>query len=223
MISNLSLLGLYSFDNSIFDGLYLPSGMDKATFIDELLMETAELEVIYPDADFMKGAISRWSTTMQGVWNKLYATTVLEYNPIWNKDGKITEIEGIHKQSEGSRDNTGKEQNNGVATTEADGGSTSEHKVAAFNEQSDYSNSTYDENDSTTKGRTLSAQSVANENNEEYSDKDDTERTYQRIEQGNIGVTTTQQMITEEREVALYNLYAEIIKQFKRRFCLLVY
>lgn len=40
---------------------------------------------------------------------------------------------------------------------------------------------------------------------------------------GNIGVTTTQQMLQAERESALYNVYDAISQDFQRRFCLLVY
>lgn len=44
-----------------------------------------------------------------------------------------------------------------------------------------------------------------------------------RIEQGNIGVVTTQSMIKEEREIADFSLYRLIIDEFKRRFCIMVY
>ena len=40
---------------------------------------------------------------------------------------------------------------------------------------------------------------------------------------GNIGVTTTQQMIEDERRVVEYNLTEAIIDDFKRKFCLLIY
>lgn len=40
---------------------------------------------------------------------------------------------------------------------------------------------------------------------------------------GNIGVTTTQQMIEQERETDKFNIYDVIIESFKNRFCLLIY
>ena len=40
---------------------------------------------------------------------------------------------------------------------------------------------------------------------------------------GNIGVTTTQQMLESERESRKYSTVYEIIGEFKERFCLLVY
>lgn len=40
---------------------------------------------------------------------------------------------------------------------------------------------------------------------------------------GNIGVTTTQQMIEQERNVVEFNIYDYIVDSFKKRFCILVY
>ena len=40
---------------------------------------------------------------------------------------------------------------------------------------------------------------------------------------GNIGVTSSQQLIQQEREVAEFSLIKYITDSFKRRFCLLVY
>lgn len=40
---------------------------------------------------------------------------------------------------------------------------------------------------------------------------------------GNIGVTTTQTLMDEERRVAMYNIYTAIAEDFQQRFCLLVY
>lgn len=47
--------------------------------------------------------------------------------------------------------------------------------------------------------------------------------TLTRKESGNIGVTTTQQMLKEERESAIFNIYDHIIEAFKKRFCLMIY
>lgn len=46
---------------------------------------------------------------------------------------------------------------------------------------------------------------------------------FERVEQGNIGVTTSQQMIREQREIVQFNLYHYITQSFKERFCVMVY
>lgn len=40
---------------------------------------------------------------------------------------------------------------------------------------------------------------------------------------GNIGVVTTQKMLTEERKVATYDVYMAITDEFRRKFCIAVY
>ena len=45
----------------------------------------------------------------------------------------------------------------------------------------------------------------------------------ERTEQGNIGVTSTQSMIMEQREVVQLNLYDVITRDFIDRFCLKIY
>lgn len=49
------------------------------------------------------------------------------------------------------------------------------------------------------------------------------ETMHEQTETGNIGVTMTQQMITAEREIAMFNIIDFIINDFKERFCLLIY
>jgi hypothetical protein len=46
---------------------------------------------------------------------------------------------------------------------------------------------------------------------------------HERTEQGNIGLTSTQQLIKEEREVDQFNIYDYIINDFRQRFCLALY
>ena len=57
----------------------------------------------------------------------------------------------------------------------------------------------------------------------ETSDNNTGETTHEQSETGNIGVTMTQQMITAEREIAMFNIIDFIINDFKERFCLLIY
>ena len=90
-------------DDDLFEYLSLPSrpftdrgyedlfltgwDIDKTTLVDNLLLETAELNILYTDPDFMKIAIKSWSAKELPVWQALYETLFFKYNPIWNKDG----------------------------------------------------------------------------------------------------------------------------------------
>ena len=82
--TKISLLGLYNWDNSIFDGLKLPSDLNKDDFINNLLMEAAELTILYPDSDFMKKAISNWSNIRLHTWERIAQVLYEDYQPFIN-------------------------------------------------------------------------------------------------------------------------------------------
>ena len=67
----LSLLGLYRYDPSILDELVLPDAVDRSDLIDNLLVETAELEIIYPEPEIMRQIIGSWSRARLAVWNRV--------------------------------------------------------------------------------------------------------------------------------------------------------
>ena len=92
MKANLSLMGMYLYDKTILDNLVIPTGMDSDLLKENLLMEAAELEVLYTDFNFFKLAIGSWSKKQLPVWTELLKTTQYEYNPIWNKDGMVSEV-----------------------------------------------------------------------------------------------------------------------------------
>ena len=102
MRANLSIMGMYDYDNTILDLMQIPEGINKDTLKENLLMEAAELELLYSNFGFLKQAIGSWSRKQLPVWEELLATTQYEYNPIWNKDGTITEL--ITRDLKGSED-----------------------------------------------------------------------------------------------------------------------
>lgn len=222
MQAKLTILGLYNFDDGIFDRMVLPTGVSSEQVVDDILLECAELELLYPSWDLMELAIYRWSQKSQYKWEKLFATEGLEYNPIWNKDGTITETETKTgtgtAQSEESSETSGTDKQ--IANTDHD--TTDELKVSAF-DTSTYNNReqrTVNEDTSTeatSVGKAESSRSGTSVSQNEEG------RSYERIEQGNIGVTTTQQMIKEEREVSDFSIYDVIVQDFKERFCVIVY
>ena len=83
--STLSVLGLYNYRPDIFDKFHVPEGVDKDILEPELLAEVAELESLYTDPDILKDLIGAWSNRRLYAWTKLYNTTKLEYDPIYNK------------------------------------------------------------------------------------------------------------------------------------------
>lgn len=84
----LTTIALYRHDSSLFDNLVVPEGMNKSDFVDRLLMEQGEAEVILTNPATMKAGIGFWSRTRLPMWQKLFDMQTYEYNPIWNVDGE---------------------------------------------------------------------------------------------------------------------------------------
>lgn len=71
----------------------------------------------------------------------------------------------------------------------------------------------------TTNGQTTESSQGSSRMN---TDNTETE-TITRTERGNIGVTTTQAMVREQRDIVTFNVYSYIIEAFKKRFMVQVY
>lgn len=226
MRATLSILGLYQREPTLFDELELPGSMNKDVLIDNILYEAAPLEAYYPDPNFMKFMIGRWSFMNQSVWQKLYDTTVLEYNPIFNYDR--TEEWSENEQMLDKRTLTGKEMetstDNSSGEIRSSGTVQSELNVSGYNESSYVPREQTIETPDTLTSNTSETDrivSIDKNDTENMDRKRDNIRTGRAF--GNIGVTTTQQMIQQERETVLFNMYKVITDSFIERFCLMIY
>lgn len=230
MSATVSLLGLKRLNDGILGELVVPDGVDVELVKDNLLAETAELEVIYPDALFMQAMIGRWSAKELPIWERLYKTTLLEYNPIENYDRmeEWTEAEDTKKNTEADATGTSRTDTDGTSTRQSntDGVINDQKYVSAYNEveftPTERDNNTQNEkNESEQKDvGTVSVKTSAENTTDETGNRNLLRKGRAH---GNIGVTTSQQMIEAEREVALYNIIDVIINSFKNRFCLQVY
>lgn len=80
----LSIMGLYNYDPTIFDDMTVPAEVDKDNLIKQILIELAELTVIYPDADYMKMAIANWSALRLHTWDRMASVLYENYDPFIN-------------------------------------------------------------------------------------------------------------------------------------------
>lgn len=174
----LTVVGLYNYNESLFDRMRLPEGVDKEYLVQNILERAGDMPLLYPNYDFMESMINVWSHNEWDIWDRLHKTTLLEYNPIDNYD----------RTDSITRDVTSSGQSSGIS------GQT------AFNSDSfkDTARSTGSSSDT---GREVV-----------------TSRS-----RGNIGVTTSQQMIEQEREVAQFCIYDFITQSFIDRFCIEIY
>lgn len=211
MPATMSLLGLYNWDRTILDGLSVPSGVDKSVLVNNLLRECAELEILYPQPDALKFFVTEWSKERLPVWTRLEATQHYEYDPISNYDRKEEWTDA--ESANGSREGT-----SGVSGTRSDSGDNGRETFSAG-----YNSDTFDvpseriSETINTEGR----ESSEGEFDESISENRSGTRTGRAY--GNIGVTTTQQMIQQEREVSKFDMCEVIVSEFKQTFCILVY
>lgn len=138
-------------------------------------------------------------------WNKLYNVLNSEYNPIEN----YNRVENTTINNTGNETTNENINNSEVLTGGHTNNNTNEntHKVSAFNDET-FSNDSNDVNNSTdnfiynNETKTNTGTNTSSKNNT------GTNETHSTIS-GNIGVTTTQQMIVSEIELRKYNIVNE--------------
>lgn len=250
MKARLSILGMYNYDNSIFDDFQLPERIPRDMFLNNLLLECAEFGCIYPDTDFFKMALKSWSQMELSTWEWLLDTQHYEYNPIWNVDVHDSEridnketrnLQGTNNETRdlaGTNNNTKNltTTDTGTVNTKFSDNDIQEVDVNAFNSGSGTRRETtttrYGKNE--LESRNLSSNTSGTDNytstdtgTDNYISTDtgtiDNNNKREFYKRGNQGVTTTQQMIREEQALAKFNIDDYIINEFKKRFCILLY
>lgn len=187
----LSILGLYEWDNTIFDGFKVPNGLDKKMAISRIILDNAELGLVYSKPETVKEMIRVWSAINQMGWAKIWDALSADYNPIHNYDRN-------------------EEWTDGEKTNYSDSNSaTDKRQVAGWNQDTgtnDFADA--DKVDSSGKTFGNGARDAVHKGH-----------LY-----GNIGVTTTQEMIRAEATLRQeLNMYQIISDSFRGEFCLLVY
>ena len=195
----------------MFGELTLPASVNKPDFITRLLIESGEQEVTITHPAVLKTAIGAWSRSKMPAWDKILNIQSLEYNPIWNVDGETTHT-GSRSDSRDYTRNRGETEEKSGETAE-----TTTAQIAADNSEA-WSNDTKSTTDgSYTENRELTEQITDGETGS-GSDNWTEKRT------GNIGVTTTQKMMNEEKEFwENWDPVGYLIREFTREFCLLVF
>ena len=212
MRPTVSYLGLYNYDSTIFDDFALPDSVAarKAEFVDEILSELGQLEALYPNAEVFKRILKAWSNTRLPEWRRVEAALTAEYNPIHNFDRNEDYTDTNTEKETGTSNSTSSTESNANGTNE------STESETAFNTET-FKNRTKNTGTDTASS-TASATNNSNNTVIRETSVKHTAHLY-----GNIGVTTTQQMMREELDMRRNDLETYIIDDFKHRFCLMVY
>lgn len=221
-IASTGLLDLLYYDDTIMNNFTVPDGIDRQLALDTIYQRCGLTPLYHPDPAWLKFYVGRWCSKNAKTWEELYKTTIQDYNPIYNYDRteETTDTRsGTRKLSEDTSSNT--KQNGDTSVTDTGSGS-SEHTLSADN--SDNYEPGYKDvssrqdtqaSESSNRVDVTGDRAVDETTGETYSHK---LRAY-----GNIGVTTTQEMLEAQRKVVRYNIYNEIADSFKEEFCLYIY
>ena len=240
--AKITTVGFYqymnAYNNDLFGLLNLPPGIDKDTLVNNIMLRGGEFEVVYSNPDFYKSAIGLWSNKHYRTFEKWINALNIDYNPLENYDRMEEWSDSGSRTNTGTVSDSGSHTNTGTQSTETtgndnftgSGNSTSSDEISAYNSnsfQNDKKNTTNSSNSSetnTTANNTRTdnlSESNSNTRTDNLSEKTNSDRKGRA--HGNIGVTTSQQMLQSELDIAKWNIYEQITDLFLSEFCIMVY
>ena len=234
---------------SLFSGWAMPvdddgnAMLDKDMLINTIMMRGGELPVVYPDPDILRYMITTWGHTHKDAMRRMALVMSEDYNPIHNYDRMEEESStGTRATSEdstgtdsgsSSRTTSGQTSDSSTGSTHTDGSTVNEQENTA------YDSGTYAkvQKDTITVGdsqATVSASQSAREDAESSTEArtrtdarnaSETRGDARRLHAyGNVGVTTSAQMVEEEMLLRKrFNVYETLAEMFIADFCVLVW
>lgn len=193
--AKLTLIGFYQFDKMVdvdfFENLKLPEAIDHDTIVYTILDRGGEYETILSDPDFLKSKMLAWSNSWYNTFEKWVAVLAKDYDPLENYD----RIE--------SWNDTGKTRGNDSTNTHNHTGTI--HNVSAMDSSSLVGD---DAND------------IVNDVSSATALSTDVDNVHEGRVHGNIGVTTSDQMLASHMRTRLEwgNIYNHIADLFLHDF-----
>lgn len=220
--AKLTLIGLdnyLAYDNkSIFDKMVLPDEIDREVLIDNIKLRSIDFEVMYPDAYLMTDAIGVWSRKWAHTFERWVKALSVDYEPLYNYDRteEWSTVEDIDDAGTHTETNI----STGTDSTESSADNTTTEKVSAYNNNTlvDNKQSISDTGSESSSESHMSVNRTGNDTNNRNRSETRKGRAY-----GNIGVTTSQQMLESELDIAKWNIYEHITDIFLSEFIIPVF
>lgn len=237
-LAKITILGFKSYldatGDDLFKNLTIPADIDRETLINNIYNECADFECLYSDPYYMQFMIQTWSKKHLRTWQKWVDALNIEYDPLYNYDRREEWDDVGTKQVVGQNSNKHNESNSSSYENETSASATTEDEAATTNQVSAYDSSAF-QNDtkSSSEGSVTNESSGSNSGSNSASgqasdigsnslDESNTNKRTGRA-YGNIGVTTSQQMLESELEIARFNIINQITDMFVDEFCIPVY
>lgn len=187
--------------NYIWSNADIDSRIDKDVLTSEIYGRAFNMRVLYKSIDVFKEQSDMFFKKWKWQISQLIDTMEYDYNPIWNKDGTITENRNVERD----REENVKDDSNQNSHTTANGKTV--HDESPFNTDN-YHTVSRDTDDSNRNDSIDTERTIDTDENESTVEK------VVRKEQGNIGLTSTQTLISEQRALMDWNIYNWIIEKY---------
>lgn len=203
--AKVTLIGLENFLNannmSIFDSMTLPEKVDKVIVENSILMDLGEFEPLWGDPFFFRNMVGIWSKKWYFTFNKWSDALAIDYNPLENYD-RVEEWTDEEKETSLLKGE--------IKGSVIDDG-TNQLDVSAYNDIG------FEPSNKTTLNTSSNTNSKSDSSNTQERKNIKSGRAH-----GNIGVTTSQQMLQSELDIAKFSIYQHIVDMFAKEFCLLL-
>jgi len=84
MTGTVSYEAIYDVRPDIFDEMQLPTQLTATDVVNNILLDSMELEALYPDPDVIKKAVGIWSKARIHTWQKIADALYKNYDPFVN-------------------------------------------------------------------------------------------------------------------------------------------
>lgn len=206
-----SFVNLWELSNhTLFDNIALPDGIDKNVMVNSIFDECGEFQPLTIDVTLMKMMIDNFFLKYFDNFRRLQHYRTLDYNPIHNYDRTSTNTTSESGSDKYSRDTNIQDSTDSTVSDDT------ENFTSSYDSY-EYQKSGKDTSDTSS--------SVSNSHTDDIDDTTTygkvttiTDRTY-----GNIGVTTSTQMLEQDTEYwKKNNMYNTIAQLFMSEMCICV-
>mgnify|MGYP007020969875 FL=1 len=206
-----------------FDNIVIPDGADKEVLIDTIRDYCGDNECRYYEPAKLKKMVEVFFKMYQYKYERLWLSTQQEYEMIENYDRKEETTENIKGDTTRSNKGSAETTTNTTSIADRTKNSSNINSVSAYNAQ-DFSNkdkAVLESSESDTDTNNMRSNASGTSEDKENENRN---RTVSTRAHGNIGVTTSQQMIRSEREdVANFSWYYTVAMDFEDAITISVY
>lgn len=219
----LTLNSMLDYYGNTFDNIVIPDGADKEVLIDTIRDYCGDNECRCYDPIKLKKMVEVFFKMYQYKYERLWLSTQQEYEMIENYDRKEETTENIKGDTTRSNKGSAETTTDTTSITDRSKNSSNINSVSAYNAQ-DFSNkdkAVLESSESDTDTNNMRSNASGTSEDKENENRN---RTVSTRAHGNIGVTTSQQMIRSEREdVANFSWYYTVAMDFEDAITISVY